>query len=325
MVLPFEEKLAESGLFPLRSTGISVLQINVGKVCNQSCKHCHVDAGPGRTESMSRETLSRCLEALADSHIPTLDITGGAPELNPHFQWLIEQAERLCSRVIVRTNLTVLDDRRYEHMAGLYARHKVEVTASLPYYREKDTDRQRGQGVFDTSIRVIKRLNSIGYGQDSSELTLNLVYNPGGAFLPPSQAAAEADFRRELMCRYGIVFNRLYTITNVPVGRFLCFLQDSGNLDNYLQRLAQAFNPAAAGRVMCREQISVGWDGRLYDCDFNQMLGIPCSPDVPGNIDQFDPAVLKNRPIMLDNHCYACTAGAGSSCTGAITGQKNGI
>lgn len=317
-VTPFSHKLLEAGLSPLTSNGISVMQVNMGKVCNLSCKHCHVEAGPERTESMSRETVSSCLSVLAGTGISVLDITGGAPELNPNLTWLIEEVVKLGRKVIVRTNLTVLERDEYAQLAELYARHKVEVVASLPYYLGKNTDRQRGDGVFDASVRVLKRLNKLGYGREQSGLQLNLVYNPGGAFLPPAQHSIEAEFRREMMSRYGIVFNRLFTITNVPIGRFLDFLIQSGNLEDYLVRLAGAFNPAAAARVMCRSQISVGWDGRLYDCDFNQMLGLTCAPEASGYLDEFDLTALSNRRIILENHCYACTAGAGSSCGGAV-------
>lgn len=317
-VPPFYQKLQAAGLFPLMSTGLSTLQVNVGRTCNMSCKHCHMDAGPDRTESMSRETISQCLGVLRGTNISTLDITGGAPELNPYLPWFIEEAVKLGRQVIVRTNLTVLDADNYACFAEFYAAHQVELIASLPYYREKNTDRQRGEGVFSASVRVLKRLNKLGYGLEQDKLRLNLVYNPGGAFLPPVQHALEADFRRELMRRHGVAFNRLFTITNVPAGRFLGFLQNSGNLEKYLERLSDAFNPAAAAGVMCRNQISAGWDGRLYDCDFNQALGLPCAPEVPGHIQDFDWASLKKRPIMLGDHCYACTAGFGSSCGGAV-------
>ncbi|MFX4263025.1 arsenosugar biosynthesis radical SAM (seleno)protein ArsS [Pelotomaculum propionicicum] len=308
----------ETGLLPLVSRSISVLQVNVGKVCNLSCKHCHVEAGPARTESMSRETAASCLNALDNSGIPTLDITGGAPELNPHLTWLIEETARMGRKVMVRTNLTVLDQKDYAHLPEFYAGHNVEVNASLPYYMGRNTDRQRGEGVFDTSIRVLRRLNKLGYGLEQSRLALNLVYNPGGAFLPPAQHAVEADFERELMCRYGIAFTRLFTLTNVPVGRFLNFLTESGNMEEYMARLSGAFNPAAAGQVMCTSQISVGWDGRLYDCDFNQMLDLPCAPESSRHIDDFNMEALIGRRIITENHCYACTAGAGSSCGGAV-------
>jgi len=219
---------------------------------------------------------------------------------------------------MVRTNLTLLDRPDYAHLAEFFASQGVEVVASLPYYLGRNTDRQRGDGVFDATVRVLRRLNELDYGLEQGGLTLDLVYNPGGAFLPPAQHAVEADFRRELLRRHGIVFTNLFTITNVPVGRFLRFLSESGNLEEYLDRLAGAFNPAAAGQVMCRSMIAVGGDGRLYDCDFNQMLDLPCAPEVPGHIDEFDLAALSSRRIILENHCYACTAGAGSSCGGAV-------
>lgn len=313
---PFIDKMKEAALYPLYSTGISVLQVNVGKTCNLACKHCHVEAGPGRPESMSRETMSHCLEVLANNPIGTLDITGGAPELNPHLPWFIASAAALGKKVMVRTNLTVLEQPEYQHLPELYAQHKVEIVASLPYYTERDTDRQRGSGVFRSAITVLQKLNSLGYGQ--GELRLTLVYNPGGAFLPPNQKAVEADFKRELGRRYGIVFDELFTLTNVPVGRFLKFLQETGNLAGYRERLAKAFNPAAAANVMCRNLISVGWDGTLYDCDFNQMLGLACNRGVPNHIKDFDFERLRQREIVLADHCYACTAGAGSSCGGAI-------
>lgn len=316
----FQKKMAETGLYPLVSSSLAVLQVNIGKDCNLFCKHCHVKAGPGRSESMSQETISQCLSALANSDISTLDITGGAPELNPHLSWLIDEAVKLGCRVMVRTNLTTLDLDKYFHLAEFYASRKVELVASLPYYRQRETDRQRGEGVFDVSLRVLKRLNTLGYGRDQSGLCLNLVYNPGGAFLPPAQHAIEADYRRELLRRHKTVFSRLYTITNVPIGRFLDFLLHSGNLERYMERLAGAFNPAAASKVMCRNQVSVGWDGRLYDCDFNQMLGLACSPEVPQHISKFDAADLQERRLVMEDHCYACTAGAGSSCGGATAG-----
>ncbi|MFA7467590.1 MAG: arsenosugar biosynthesis radical SAM (seleno)protein ArsS [Desulfotomaculaceae bacterium] len=319
-VQPFVDKLGENGLYPLRCNGISVLQVNLGKVCNMACKHCHVDAGPDRKESMSLEIVERCLQVLDGANIPVLDITGGAPELNPHLPLLIKEAVKMKRRVMVRTNLTVLEQDQNYHLVEYYAAHGVEVVASLPYYRESNTDRQRGRGAFIASLRVLRRLNSLGYGGEQGGLLLNLVYNPGGAFLPPAQQAIEAEFRRELQSRQGITFNQLLTITNVPVGRFLNFLWHSGNLENYLQRLAAVFNPAAAPRAMCRGMISVGWDGTLYDCDFNQMLGLACrngQAGHPAHISSFNLEFLQQREVLLDNHCYACTAGSGSSCGGA--------
>jgi radical SAM/Cys-rich protein len=312
--LPFDLRLNEAGMYPLCATGITVLQINVGKLCNQTCRHCHVDAGPDRIESMSRETAVQCMAALAKTNIPTVDMTGGAPELNPHFRWLVEQARGLGRHVIDRCNLTVLLLPSQQDLAGFLTANQVEIIASLPYYRASQTDAQRGDGVFDKSIEAIRKLNRLGYGEDGSGLVLNLVYNPVGAFLPPKQEPTEALFKRELSGRFGVRFNRLYTITNMPISRFLEFLVESGNYDGYMDRLANAFNPAAAAGVMCRSTLSVGWDGTLYDCDFNQMLDLPVSHGAPSHIRDFDPAQLHHRRIVTRNHCYGCTAGSGSSC-----------
>ncbi len=316
---PFDFRLDQAGLFPLHATRISVLQINVGKLCNQTCRHCHVDAGPDRIESLSRETAEQCMAALAATDIPTVDLTGGAPELNPNFRWLVEQARQLNRHVLDRCNLTVLLLPSQQDLAGFLAAHQVEIVASLPYYRASQTDAQRGDGVFDKSIEAIRILNRLGYGQHGSGLALNLVYNPVGAFLPPKQEPTEALFKRELSARFGVTFNRLYTITNMPISRFLEFLIESGNYDGYMERLANAFNPAAAAGVMCRSTLSVGWDGRLYDCDFNQMLDLPVDHGAPSHIRDFDPAQLHRRRIVTRNHCYGCTAGSGSSCGGAVT------
>ena len=317
--LPFDLQLNQAGLFPLHATGISVLQINVGKLCNQTCRHCHVDAGPDRIESMSRETAEQCMAALATTDIPAVDITGGAPELNPNFRWLVEQARGLNRHVMDRCNLTVLLLPSQRDLAEFLAAHQVEIVASLPYYRASQTDAQRGDGVFDKSIEAIRMLNRLGYGQEGSGLALDLVYNPVGAFLPPKQEPTEALFKRELSTRFGITFNRLYTITNMPISRFLEFLVESGNYAGYMERLANAFSPAAATGVMCRSTLSVGWDGTLYDCDFNQMLELPVDHGTPAHIRDFEPARLHRRRIVTRNHCYGCTAGSGSSCGGAVT------
>ena len=315
---PFHAKMEQAGLAPLHATGISVFQINVGKLCNQTCRHCHVDAGPDRKEQMARDTAELCIKALATTGIPTVDITGGAPELNPNFRWLVEQSRALGRHVIDRCNLTVLLMPSQEDLPEFLARHQVEVIASLPYFRPAQTDAQRGEGVFDKSVHALQKLNKFGYGADGSGLILNLVYNPVGAFLPPPQEAMETQFKRELATRYGITFNHLYTITNMPISRFLEFLVESGNYEGYMQRLANAFNPAAAAGVMCRYTLSVGWDGTLYDCDFNQMLELPLDFGAPRHIRDFDAAQLHTRRIVIGNHCYGCTAGAGSSCGGAM-------
>ncbi|HLZ34017.1 MAG TPA: arsenosugar biosynthesis radical SAM (seleno)protein ArsS [Nitrospira sp.] len=314
----FDTRLDQAGLLPLRATGIAVLQINVGKLCNQTCRHCHVDAGPDRTERMSRETAELCIDALAKTDIPTVDITGGAPELNPNFRWLVEQSRALGRHVIDRCNLSVLLLPSQADLAEFLATSRVEIVASLPYYRASQTDAQRGDGVFEKSIKALQLLNRLGYGRPGTGLALNLVYNPVGAFLPPKQEAIQTQFRRELSTRYGVEFNHLYTITNMPISRFLEFLVESDNYGGYMERLANAFNPTAAAGVMCRYTLSVGWDGRLYDCDFNQMLDLPVGYDAPSHIRDFDPARLHRRQIVTRNHCYGCTAGSGSSCGGAV-------
>ena len=312
----FDDALAESDLFPLAATGIEILQINVGKLCNQTCKHCHVDAGPDRTESMTAETADLCLATLAATDIATLDITGGAPELNPSFRRLVTEGARLGRHVIDRCNLSILLLPSQQGLAEFLAEHRVEIVASLPYFLAERTDAQRGEGVFDKSIEALRLLNSLGYGAQGSGLRLNLVYNPTGAFLPPPQAAVEADFRRELRDRHDIVFNSLYAITNMPISRFLEFLLRSGNYDRYMQKLIQAYNPAAAPGVMCRNMLSVGWDGTLYDCDFNQMLELPVGFGVAAHIRDFAAGALDRRRIVTGQHCFGCTAGAGSSCGG---------
>jgi radical SAM/Cys-rich protein len=316
---PFETQLDHIGLLPLRATGITVFQINVGKLCNQTCRHCHVDAGPDRTESMSRKTAEQCVQALAKTDIPTVDITGGAPELNSNFRWLVEQARSLGRHIIDRCNLSVLLLPSQADLGEFLAAHRVEVIASLPSYRASQTDAQRGEGIFEKSIEALRLLNRLGYGQPGSGLSLNLVYNPVGAFLPPKQEAIETQFRKELLTRHDISFNHLYTITNMPISRFLEFLVESGNYEQYMERLANAFNPAAAVGVMCRYTISVSWDGTLYDCDFNQMLDLPVDHGTPTHIRDFDQAQLNQRQIVTRNHCYGCTAGTGSSCGGSVT------
>ena len=315
----FNQYLAEHGLEPLRATGIEVLQINVGKLCNQTCRHCHVDAGPDRREVMTLETIDACLDVLARTNIPTVDITGGAPEMNPHFRWLVTEARRMDRHVIDRSNLTILLAPGYDDLPGFLAEHRVEIVASLPCYLEQNTDAQRGNGVFKKSINALKKLNSLGYGQPDSGLTLTLVYNPVGPSLPPPQADLEAAYRRELKSRYGIVFNELYTITNMPISRFLDDLLQTGEYEAYMQKLVDAFNPAAAVRVMCRTTLSVDWQGNLYDCDFNQMLDLGLADGQPQHIRDFDAAILNRRPIATRQHCYGCTAGSGSSCQGAMT------
>jgi radical SAM/Cys-rich protein len=315
---PFEQTLADFGLWPLRATGIEVLQVNVGKLCNQTCHHCHVDAGPDRREVMTRTTMQLCLDMLAKTDIPTLDITGGAPEMNPHFRWLVAESRALGRHVIDRSNLTILMAPGYQDLPTFMAQHRIEVVASLPCYLPQNTDRQRGEGVFEKSILALRRLNEAGYGQPDSGLVLTLVYNPVGASLPPSQAGLQEVYRREMSARYGVVFTRLFTITNLPISRFLDDLVQTDRYDEYMEKLATAFNPAAAAGVMCRTTLSVGWDGRLYDCDFNQMLDLGLEPGLPRHIRDFDPGLLSHRSIVTGQHCYGCTAGTGSGCQGAI-------
>jgi len=314
----FEQSLSESGLLPLRATGIQVLQVNVGKLCNQTCRHCHVDAGPDRREIMGRRTMEQCLRVLAESQIPVLDITGGAPELNPHFRWFVTEARRLGRQVIDRCNLTILLAAGFQDLPEFLAREQVEVVASLPCYLEQNTDAQRGDGVFKKSIDALRRLNAMGYGRPDSGLNLTLVYNPVGATLPPPQETLETAYRHELQQRYGIVFDRLFTITNMPISRFLDDLLSSGRYHEYMQKLIEAYNPAAAAGVMCRTMLSVDWRGRLYDCDFNQMLELPLTVGLPERIKDFDWDTLATRRIVTGQHCYGCTAGAGSGCQGAI-------
>ena len=311
----FNAVLARHDLHPLRATGIEIFQINVGKLCNQTCRHCHVDAGPDRTERMTRETAEACIGALEQTDAGTVDITGGAPELNENFRYLVDASLARGRHVMDRSNLTVLLLRSQSDLAQFLADREVEVIASLPYFLAERTDAQRGAGVFDKSIRALQLLNRLGYGQDGS-LRLNLVYNPTGAFLPGDQDALEREFKRELDRRYQIRFDRLYTITNLPISRFLDFLLETGNYEGYMERLVNAFNPAAARALMCRNTLSVGWDGQLYDCDFNQMLEDTVGFGAPTHIRDFSPELLENRRIVTGLHCYGCTAGAGSSCGG---------
>ncbi|PRY07395.1 radical SAM/Cys-rich protein [Pontibacter ummariensis] len=314
----FDAKLREHDLYPLQPTGTTILQINVGKMCNQTCKHCHVDAGPDRKEIMTRETMELCLEALRQApDIKTVDLTGGAPEMNPDFRWFVEELSQLGRQVMVRCNLTIiLANKKYHDLPLFFKKHRVHVVSSLPYFQASRTDAQRGDGVFEKSIQALQLLNEVGYGKEGTGLQLDLVYNPSGAFLPSGQASLEAEFKRRLKKGYDIDFNSLFCITNLPVSRYLDYLVKSGNYDSYMQKLVDAFNPVAAMGVMCRNTVSVGWDGYLYDCDFNQMLDLKVAQSAPQHIRDFDLASLDKRSIVLNQHCYGCTAGAGSSCGG---------
>jgi len=315
----FADKLAESNLYPLLPLSINTLQVNMGKMCNQTCKHCHVDAGPDRKEIMTRETMMQCLEALKKTNISTVDLTGGAPEMNPDFRWFVEEIRKLDRQVIVRCNLTIIvANKKFYDLPYFFKEHGVEVISSLPYFTAMKTDSQRGSGVFEDSVRALKMLNEAGYGMDGSGLKLNLVYNPSGAFLPPAQPGLEADFKKELLRRFQVRFNELYAITNLPISRFLDYLIVSGNYDGYMEKLVQSFNPHAAGNVMCRSMISVGWDGYLYDCDFNQMLDLKINTGMANHISNFNSSSLMDREIIVNQHCFGCTAGAGSSCGGEL-------
>jgi radical SAM/Cys-rich protein len=313
----FEDAVAAGGHTPLRAASISVLQMNLGKRCNQACRHCHVDAGPDRREVMTPDVVEACLRFLEASDIPTLDITGGAPEMHPAFRDIVRRARAAERHVMDRCNLTITQLPSHADLPDFLAEHHVEVVASLPSFAARQTDAQRGSGVFEASIAALRRFNELGYGLDGSGLLLHLVTNPVGAFLPASQAALELDWKRELQRRYGVTFNRLYTITNMPISRFLQFLLDSGNLQGYMDRLTAAFNPAAIDGLMCRYTLSVGWDGRLYDCDFNQMLEVDTTDEAPQTIFDATLAALSGRRIVVGPHCFGCTAGGGSSCGGA--------
>ena len=314
----FSDALAVSGLHPLRPTGIDIMQINVGKLCNQTCRPCHVDAGHDRREVMTRETMAQCVGVLDRTAIQTVDVPGGAPELNPIFRWLVRQCRALNRHVIDRCNLTVLGLASQADLADFLAEYRVEVVCSLPHYRALSTDAQRGEGVFEQSIKQLQRLNSLGYGDDHTGLRLVLVTNPVGAFLPAGQASLEQEWKRELDRRYGVRFNALYTITNMPISRFLDWWIESTNLDRYMERLVTSFNPTTVEGLMCRTMLSIGWDGTIYACDFNPMLELPVTSRAR-HIRDFDAHALGLREIVVDRHCFGCTAGAGSSCSGATT------
>ena len=314
----FNETVKAHDVAAPKACGIEVLQVNVGKTCNQTCRHCHVDAGPDRRENMSRETAEAVLRVLEQSDIGTLDITGGAPEMNPQFRYLVEQASGLGRRVIDRCNLTILVVNGFTYLPEFLAEHQVEIIASLPCYLEENCDSQRGDGVFRQSIEGLHRLNELGYGKPESGLTLTLVYNPIGPSLPPDQTSLEEDYRRELRTRYEVEFTNLITITNLPVSRFLSDLLETGQYETYMEKLVGAFNPAAVEGVMCRTMLSVDWLGNLYDCDFNQMLELPLRTESGRTIFDLDLAELSNREIQTGRHCFGCTAGCGSSCGGSL-------
>jgi len=315
----FADRLAVVGL-TLRHTRTEVLQINVGKLCNLTCMHCHVNAGPKRKEIMTRETIDRIIDWVAKTDIPIVDLTGGAPEMIPDFRYFVERLKALqpSRHVIERCNLTILLEQGHEDLAAFLARNKVEIVASTPCYTPANVNAQRGDGVFEGSIAALQLLNSLGYGIET-ELPLHLVYNPVGAFLPSPQAELEADYKRELAAHFGIVFNNLYTITNLPIGRFAAYLRHNNKLDEYMELLIEAFNPATISGLMCRNTISVGWRGEVYDCDFNQQLNMQWQDGERLFLWDVYPEKIDNREIMTGDHCFGCTAGAGSSCGGALT------
>jgi len=316
----FSEKINETDQFPLRPKKLEILQINVGYMCNQVCEHCHVDAGPDRKEIMTRETMQQCLDVIRNTGAHTLDLTGGAPEMNPDFRWFVDEASKAgIQDFIVRSNLTIIRaNKKYYDLPEFFKKHNVHVVSSMPHWTRGKTDKQRGEGVFDQSIKALQELNAVGYGMPDSNLRLDLVYNPSGAFLPGDQASMEKDFKKALLEDFGIHFHSLFAITNLPISRFLDYLIASENYEDYMYSLVEAYNPVAVKNVMCRNTISISWDGYLYDCDFNQMLELKVASKIQ-HISEYNEAVLNDRKIIISQHCYGCTAGAGSSCQGAVT------
>lgn len=316
----FKDKIAETGHFPLRPKKLEILQINLGYMCNQVCDHCHVDAGPDRKEIMTRETMMQCLEVIKNTGAHTLDLTGGAPEMNPDFRWFVEEASKAgIADFIVRSNLTIIRaNKKYYDLPDFFKKHNVHVISSMPHYTRGKTDKQRGDGVFDKSIKALQELNAIGYGLPDSSLRLDLVYNPSGAFLPGDQSAMEKDFKKALKEDFDIQFHSLFAITNLPIARFLDYLIASENYEDYMSSLVEAYNPTAVENVMCTNTISISWDGWLYDCDFNQMLELKVDSKVK-HIKDYNEDLLNDRNIIISQHCYGCTAGAGSSCQGNVT------
>ena len=315
----FADKIAETGQSPLRAKKLEILQINLGYMCNQVCEHCHVDAGPDRKEIMTKATMQQCLEVIKNTEAHTLDLTGGAPEMNPNFRWFVEKASKAGIKdFIVRSNLTIIRaNKKYYDLPQFFKTHNVHVVSSMPHWTRGKTDKQRGEGVFDQSIKALQELNAVGYGMPNSNLKLDLVYNPSGAFLPGDQDAMEKDFKKALMDDFNIQFHQLFAITNLPISRFLDYLIASDNYEDYMYALVEAYNPSAVENVMCTNTISISWDGWLYDCDFNQMLDLKVASKVQ-HISDYNEGLLQNRNIIISQHCYGCTAGAGSSCQGSV-------
>ena len=317
-MLPFARKLEALGYPDLKAENVGTLQVSLGWRCNQACKHCHLLAGPDRLEQMARDTIDEVIRVVERWSIPIVDLTGGAPELNPHYEYLVERLASSGTHILTRCNLTVLLEPGKEHLPEFYRDHRVELVCSLPYYQEDLVDRLRGAGVFQKSLEALHRLNRVGYGESDSDLKLDLMYNPAGAYLPPEQGALEELFHRELAGRFGIRFHRLLTLLNMPIGRFKEFLERSKNYDRYMGKLVAGFNPDTVAGLMCRSLISISWDGRLYDCDFNQALDLPMLAGLPQTIWDFDLPSLASRSIHMADHCYGCTAGLGSSCGGCL-------
>jgi radical SAM/Cys-rich protein len=315
----FADKIKKTNQFPLRPKKIEILQINVGYMCNQVCAHCHVDAGPDRKEIMTVETMQQILDVLKTTEVTTLDLTGGAPEMNPNFRWFVEEASKIGVKdFIVRSNLTIIRaNKKYYDLPEFFKKHNIHVVSSMPHWTKGKTDIQRGDGVFDKSIKALQELNAVGYGLPGSGLKLDLVYNPSGAFLPGDQLSLEKDFKKALKEDFDIQFHNLFAITNLPISRFLDYLIASDNYEDYMYSLVEAYNPAAVANVMCTNTVSVSWDGWLYDCDFNQMLDLKVSSKSK-HISSFNEVELKDRNIIISQHCYGCTAGAGSSCQGVV-------
>ncbi|AEH00474.1 arsenosugar biosynthesis radical SAM (seleno)protein ArsS [Lacinutrix sp. 5H-3-7-4] len=315
----FKTKIAETNQFPLKARKLEILQINVGYMCNQVCEHCHVDAGPDRKEIMTRETMQQILDVIKVTGAHTLDLTGGAPEMNPNFRWFVEEAAKVGVKdFIVRSNLTIIRaNKKYYDLPDFFKKHNIHVVSSMPHWTRGKTDKQRGEGVFDMSIKALQELNDRGYGMPDSDLKLDLVYNPNGAYLPGDQATMEKDFKKALMEDFGISFHNLFAITNLPISRFLDYLIASENYEDYMYALVEAYNPTAVQNVMCTNTLSVSWDGFLFDCDFNQMLDLPVNSKAK-HISEYKEELLEGRNIVISQHCYGCTAGAGSSCQGVV-------
>jgi len=315
----FKNKISETNQFPLKAKKLEILQINVGYMCNQVCEHCHVDAGPDRKEIMTLDTMQQILDVIKITGAHTLDLTGGAPEMNPHFRWFVEEAAKVGVKdFIVRSNLTIIrSNKKYYDLPDFFKKHNIHVVSSMPHWTRGKTDKQRGKGVFDMSIKALQELNKRGYGMPDSGLKLDLVYNPNGAYLPGDQATMEKEFKKALMEDFEIYFHNLFAITNLPIARFLDYLIASENYEDYMYALVEAYNPAAVENVMCTNTLSVSWDGYLFDCDFNQMLELPVNSKSK-HISQYQEELLEGRNIVISQHCYGCTAGAGSSCQGVV-------